>query len=303
MPFHKMLIATMTATVAMVLISCEATKHKDFIGSAVVETQTCQIATTGQGTIVSILKDEGMTAAADELVAVIDTIPLVLKLGEIYAAQAQLVQAIAAKRADLSLTDNDRKGTDREFRRISELVEKGTLPSQQKDNLETQSDAVNLRLKAGGFALAGLFAQEKTLQAQISQLRDQIRRCSVKAPMTGVILTRYKNLGEVCLPGNPIYEIAQYDTMRIDFYVAQPVLPELKLGGMVRIRLDAVSGDNKQSALFVPARISWISQDAEFSPKNIQTRETRNELVFKVRALAPNKDGLLKRGLPVEVWK
>ncbi len=287
----------------MAIIGCEATKHKDFIGSAVVETQTSQIATISQGAIVAMFKDEGMPATADELVAVIDTIPLTLKLGEIYAAQAQLSQSIAAKRAELSLTDNDRKGTEREFRRISELVEKGSLPSQQKDNLETQSDAVNLRVKAGGFALAGLLAQEKTLLAQIAQLRDQIKKCSVRSPVTGIILTRYKNPGEVCLPGNPLYEIAKYDTMRIDFYVAQPVLPEMKLGGLVRIRLDAFAAGGKQSAQFVPARISWISGDAEFSPKNIQTRETRNELVFKIRALAPNKDGLLKRGLPVEVWR
>jgi HlyD family secretion protein len=239
----------------------------------------------------------------DELVAVIDTVPLTLKCAEITAAQAQLAQTIAAKRAELASQDNDRKGAEREYRRISELVDKGSLPSQQKDNLETQSDGVNLRLKAGGFALGSLLAQEKAIQAQLSQLRDQIRRCYVKAPVAGVILTRYKNLGEVCLPGNPIYEIGKYDTMRIDFYVAQPMLPELQLGRVVRIRLDAFSAEGKQKALFVPASICWISSDAEFSPKNIQTRESRNELVFKIRALAPNKDGLLKRGLPVEVWK
>jgi HlyD family secretion protein len=300
---HKIILTLFVSIGLAAIIGCEATKHKDFIGSAVVETQTCQIATTGQGTIMSMVKDEGMPAAAGELVAVIDTVPLTLKLGEIYAAQAQLAQTIAAKRAELSLTDNDRKGTEREYHRISGLVEKGSLPSQQKDNLETQSDAVNLRLKAGGFSLAGLLAQEKTLQAQIAQLRDQIRRCYVSAPETGVILTKYKNQGEVCLPGNPLYEIAKYDTMRVDFYVTQPMLPELKLGGSVRVRLDNYSPDGKQNAIFVPARISWISNDAEFSPKNIQTRETRNELVFKIRALAPNKDGMLKRGLPVEVWR
>ncbi len=284
----------------LALINCEATKHKDFIGSAVVETQTYQIATTSQGMVTAVLKEEGMAVRADELVAVIDTIPLTLKLGEIAAAQAQLAQNISAKRAELSSQDNDRKATEREFRRISELVEKGSLPSQQKDNLETQSDAVKLRLKAGEYVLASLVAQEKTLKAQLSQLRDQIRRCYVMAPVSGVILTRYKNQGEVCMPGNPIYEMGKYDTMRVDFYVTQPMLPELRLGQTIRVRLDATQ---KEKGLFVPAVISWISGDAEFSPKNIQTRESRNELVFKIRCLAPNKDGLLKRGLPVEVWR
>jgi len=290
----------MAAIVIAALLGCEATKHKDFIGSAVVETQTCQIATTSQGMIAAVLKEEGMTVGRDELVAVIDTVPLTLKLGEIYAAQAQLAQTIAAKKAELSLQENDQKSAEREFRRIAELVEKGSLPSQQKDNLETQTDAVKIRLKAVGFALGSLLAQGKTLQAQTEQLRDQIRRCYVKAPRNGVILTRYKNQGEVCLAGNPMYEIGQYDTMRIDFYVAQPVLPEMRLGQAIRVRLDV---SQKEKEIFVPASISWIGNDAEFSPKNIQTRESRNELVFKIRALAPNKNGLLKRGLPVEVWK
>jgi HlyD family secretion protein len=298
--YRKIRVTIMTAIGATILISCEATKHKDFIGSAVVEAQTYQIATTSQGMIMAALKEEGMRVQTDELVAVIDTIPLTLKMGEIVAAQAQLAQSIASKRAELSVQDNDLKGAQREFQRISQLVEKGSLPSQQKDNLETQSDAVKLRSKAIGFALGSMLAQEKTFQAQTSELRDQISRCYVKAPATGVVLTRYKNQGEVCLPGNPIYEIGKYDTVQIDFYVTQPMLPELRLGQLVRIRLDV---SQKEKELFVPAGISWIGNDAEFSPKNIQTRESRNELVFKIRSLAPNKDGLLKRGLPVEVWK
>jgi HlyD family secretion protein len=282
------------------LIGCEGTKHKDFLGSAVVDAQTYQIATTGQGTITAIMKEEGMAVAAGELVALIDTVPLTLKMGEILAAQTQLSQNIAAKRSEIALQENDKKAAEREYRRIAELVEKGSLPSQQKDNLETQSGDVSLRVKASGYALGSLLAQEKTLQAQWAQLKDQIQRCYVKAPAAGVVLTRYKNTGEVSLPGNPIYEVGKYDTMRIDFYVTEPMLPELRLGQAVRVRLDAAQ---KEAAKFAPAAISWIGSDAEFSPKNIQTRESRNELVFKIRCLAPNKDGILKRGLPVEIWK
>jgi HlyD family secretion protein len=302
--FNRKIAGMVMVPIGVALLAgCDATKHKDFIGSAVVEAQTSQIATTSQGTIVEVRKEEGMLAGKDELVAVIDTVPLALKLEEIGAARAQLGQAISAKRADLAIQENDRKGTEREYRRIADLVDKGSLPSQQKDNLETQSDAVRLRLKAGGFSLESLMAQEKTLQAQTAQLRDQIRRCYVKAPISGVILTQYKNSGEVCMPGNPIYEIAKYDTMRVDFYVTQPMLPELRVGQTIRIRLDNSSPSANEKELFVPATISWINNEAEFSPKNIQTRESRNELVFKIRALAPNKNGLLKRGLPVEVWR
>jgi HlyD family secretion protein len=107
----------------------------------------------------------------------------------------------------------------------------------------------------------------------------------------------------VVLPGNPVYELGNYDTMQVDFYVPQTILGGFKLGQAVRIRIDDQSPSSKQKQTFVPAQITWISSDAEFSPKNIQTRESRNELVFKIRALAANKDGLLKRGLPVEVFR
>jgi HlyD family secretion protein len=115
------------------------------------------------------------------------------------------------------------------------------------------------------------------------------------------VITKYKNPGEVALPGNPLFEVGKYDTMQIDFYVTQPMLPQFHLGQIVRIRLDDSSGKHKEN--FLSAQISWIGNDAEFSPKNIQTRESRNELVFKIRAMAPNPNGQLKRGLPVEVWK
>lgn len=299
-----MKLTLFSATVALLFcFECETAKNKDFIGSAIVECQTYQIATTSQGAILAAYKEEGMSVSAHELVALIDTVPLILKLNELNAAQAQLSQTVASKKAEVASQDFDVKGVEREYRRITDLVDKGALPSQQKDNLQTQADAAKLRIKAGQLTLESLYKQEKTVQTQEAQLRDQIDRCYVKAPCNGVILTRYKNPGEVALPGNPIYEIGKYDTMEIDFYVPQPMLPQFSLGKTVRIRIDDAAETRKNKEIFLIAVISWISNDAEFSPKNIQTRESRNELVFKIRALAPNKDGLLKRGLPVEVWK
>ena len=284
-------------------LGCDSAKHKDFIGSAVVESQTTQTATTSQGVILALTKEEGEAVRAGELVALIDTIPLTLKLNELDATRSQLSETISAKKAELASQDFDLKGVERENRRIADLVDKGALPSQQKDNLQTQADAAKLRFKAGRLSMESLYKQEKSIQTQEAEIRDQISRCSVLAPCSGVVLTRYKNKGEVALPGNPLYEIAKYDTLYVDFYIPQPMLSQFTLGQNVRIRLDAQTPTQKENAIFLPAHISWISADAEFSPKNIQTRESRNELVFKIRALAPNKNGMLKRGLPVEVWR
>jgi HlyD family secretion protein len=291
-----------TIIVAMfICISCESAKNKDFIGSAVVDASTFQIATTSQGMIAKILKDEGMPVKTDELVAIIDTVPLILKLNELTSSIAQLDQTIAAKKAEIESQDFDVKGAQREYRRISGLVDKGALPSQQKDNLQTQFESINLKMKANRLTLEGLQKQERTIADQVSEIKDQLKRCYVMASSAGIVLTRYKNPGEVALPGNPLFEVGKYDTVQIDFYVTQPMLPGFRLGQTVRIRLDDASDKHKED--FLAARVSWIGEDAEFSPKNIQTRESRNELVFKIRALAPNPDKRLKRGLPVEVWR
>lgn len=301
--FKRIGIILFVPLITCTILQCSSTRSKDFIGSAVVEAQTYQIATTAQGTIVALYKDEGQQVAKGELVAVIDTVPFVLKLNEIFASLAELTNSISAKKVEVSSQESDVKGVEREYKRIATLVAQGSAPSQQKDNLETQVQSSSLRMQANKSTLSALQAKINTINAQKAELMDQVSRCYVRAPVSGTVLTKYKNLGEVALPGNSIFEIGKYDTMQIDFYVPQTMLAGFKLGLAVRIRLDDQGGANTRKETFVPAQITWISSDAEFSPKNIQTRESRNELVFKIRALAANKDGMLKRGLPVEVWK
>jgi HlyD family secretion protein len=190
------------------------------------------------------------------------------------------------------------RGLKREVDRIRALVEKGSAPQQQRDNLETKYEAAQFKLKAAKHMLSGVAARKRSLEAKKAQLREQIERCYVLSPCKGLVLTRYKNVAEMAGPAFPLFEIGRYDTVRTDFFVPQPFLSELRVGQQVRIRLDARDGERS-----LPATIVWIADDAEFSPKNVQTREARNELVFRVRARAANPDGLLKRGLPVEVWR
>ena len=301
--FSRIGIVLFVPLIMSTQLNCSGTRSKDFIGSAVVEAQTYQIATTAQGAIMALYKDEGQQVAKGELLAVIDTVPFVLKLNELYAALAELTSSISAKKVEVSSQESDVKGVEREYKRIATLVAQGSAPSQQKDNLETQVQSSSLRVQANKSTLSALQAKINTINAQKAELMDQVSRCYVRAPVSGTVLTKYKNLGEVALPGNSIFEIGKYDTMQIDFYVTQPMLPSFKLGQNVRIRIDTEAPGQKDKQVFLSAIITWISSDAEFSPKNIQTRESRNELVFKIRAMAENKDGMLKRGLPVEVWR
>ncbi|MFH0919859.1 MAG: HlyD family efflux transporter periplasmic adaptor subunit [Fibrobacterota bacterium] len=295
----KTLICTFPILVlAAILGGCGKGGDSGFLGSAVVEVRTWQPATTVQGLIMELTRDEGQRVAAGELLAVIDTVPYHLKRQEILATLADLSAQTLSKRAELEAGGSDLGGIKREYERIRGLVEKNSAPQQQADDLKTKVESSTQRLKSSELALLGLSARRDALSAQLSQSTDQLARCRVRAMANGLVLTRYKNIGEVAGAGQPLYEIGRYDTVQIDFFVPEPLLASLSAGQTVRVRTDTPDG----KGAFHPAIITWVSPDAEFAPKNVQTREARTELVFRVRAQAPNPEGGLKRGLPVEVW-
>jgi HlyD family secretion protein len=297
-------LAALLSCGAVYLCVCDRAAEKGFLGSAVVEVETYQVTTTVAGQIVALYKDEGQAVDSAAVIAVIDTIPLTLSLREIAANTAELRQQISSQQSNVESAKSDLRGAKREYDRIRALADKGSAPTQQKDGLQTQYESGQYREKSQGQILAGLLARRDALAAREAELRDQLRRCYVTSPCKGTVLTRYRNIGEVAGPAAPIFEMGRYDSVQVDFYVPQPLLADLGAGSPVRIRLDrGRTTKDRSTERFVPAVVSWLSDDAEFSPKNIQTRESRNELVFRVRAVAANAERLLKRGLPVEVWR
>ena len=292
--------AWMWAAGAAMLAACGGRTDPDFIGSAIVEAETYQVAALAQGPLVALYKQEGQPVAAGELLGVIDTVPYVLQLREAQAGLAELDAGKRSKQSEIRGGQAEVTGLERDYARIAPLAKEGSLPAQQEDKLASGLDAGRAKLSAARQMLTSLEAKRQGLEARIGLLQEQLRRCYLRAPVPGRVLTRYKNPDETAAPGQPVYEIGRDDTLRVDFFVPQTWLAGIKLGQPVRIRLDQADA---KDGTFLPASVTWIGDEAEFSPKNIQTRESRNELVFRVRALAANKDGMLKRGLPVEVWK
>ena len=265
------------------------------------EAQTYQVTSLVQGRLTGLYKQEGQPVAADELIAVVDSVPFTLQLQEVQASLTELAASVRAKQNDIKAAQADIHGLEQDETRIAPLVKEGSLPPQQLDKLTSGLDAARARLSSAKDMLASLGAKQDGLQARIGQIREQLHHCYLRSPAAGRVLTRYKAPDESAAPGQPVYEIGKEDTLQVDFFVPQTWLAGIQYGQAVRLRLDDPNGG--KAGIFLPANVSWIGHEAEFSPKNIQTRESRNELVFRVRALAPNKDGMLKRGLPVEVWK
>lgn len=294
----KTTTSLLTLSVFTLLAGCNKDLPAGFLSSATVDADLWKVSPVSSGSLLAVPVKEGDALQAGQLVAVVDSVPLLLKLGELDASLAELSANVKARAAETQVLTATDHGIQRELARTRQLVKDGAAPSQKLDDLVTQKETSAARIAASQAAVTALQAKAKLMNAQKASLRDQVARCRLTAPAAGTVLTRFRNAGEAAVPGRPVVEIGRTDTLWAEFFVGQKDLASLKLGQTLRLRLDAGKGET-----FMPARLSWISSSAEFTPKGVQTREGRNELVFRARALAANPSGALKRGLPVEVWE
>jgi HlyD family secretion protein len=137
-------------------------------------------------------------------------------------------------------------------------------------------------------------------EARVAQIRDQIAKSRVTNPISGTVLTIYARRGEFVQTGQPLYKIADLDTMELRAYVTEPQLATLKIGQPARVSVDSGGGgDGGRHTL--TGVVAWISSQAEFTPTPIQTRDERTNLVYAVKVRVPNRSGVLKIGMPADV--
>lgn len=284
------------------IYNCGHKKRDDFLGSAVVDGKTYTVSSIILGKLINANKDEGSVVNKGELLAIVDTIQLDLCKKEIQMNIDEIASNIESKQIDINAGKNDAQGAHREYVRAGTLSGQGALPTQQRDNLKTQYKSVKLRVNSNQKGLESLVRKIEGLLVRIDQTNALINNCYLYSQSSGIIITKYLNTGEIVSPCSPVYKISKFDTLYADFFAPQPVISTLNFGQSVRVRIDYDSGKGIKEK-YVPGEITWINNDAEFSPKNIQTRESRNELVFRVRVTIANSKGILKRGLPVEIWR
>ena len=136
----------------------------------------------------------------------------------------------------------------------------------------------------------------KSIDIQIDQLNDKIKKCKIINPISGTVLTTYAEPNEITAFGKPLYKIADLKTMQLRVFVSETQLAELRIGDEVNVKLD-----NGNAMKSYSGTISWIASEAEFTPKIIQTKEERVSLVYAVKIDVEN-DGSIKIGMPAEMW-
>jgi HlyD family secretion protein len=247
------------------------------------------------GRVLSFLPKEGATLQKNQVTVVLDSTQLYLQKVRLESGFATLGSRIATLEAQVHASRVQLQNLEREKRRIDRLVEGGAATSKQQEDMNGQVAFMEAQIAATESQKASVFSEQKTLEVQISQVEDQIQKCTVRNPIDGVMLTKYKEQGEMATPGQPLYKIADMRELTLRAYVSGHQLSSVQIGGSVTVRFDKEQEMGKTTGV-----VSWVSPRAEFTPKIIQTKEERVNLVYAIKVLVPN-DGSLKLGMPGEV--
>lgn len=247
------------------------------------------------GRIISFLPEEGQELMKDQVSVTIDTTQLYLKKIQLESGKATLGSRIQTLDAQVMASRVKLKNLQREKERIDKLVDGGAATSKQQDDINGQIALLEAQIHATESQKSSVFAERKTLDVQISQVEDQMMKCSIRNPIEGIVLTKYKEAGEMTAPGQALYKVANLDELILRAYVSGSQLSSVVLGKEVRVRFDGEEGIEEIAGI-----VSWISPRAEFTPKIIQTREERVNLVYALKIKVANS-GSLKIGMPGEV--
>lgn len=241
--------------------------------------------------------EEGVKLAKGEQVGLIDTVQLQLRAMRLGATK----EVYASQRPDINkqiaVTKQQLEKAELEVKRYSALVRDNAANRKLLDDAESSVRVLRRQLDAQLSQLSNttgsLNRQMDAAEIERWQVVDQLRKCHVTSPISGTVLEKYTEVGEYAVPGKPLFKIADVSDITLRVYVTAPQLTSLKIGQQVRVYADlGEDGSHEYKGV-----VSWISDKAEFTPKTIQTRDERANLVYAVKVKVKNTDGMLKIGM------
>ncbi len=296
MPRRSRWIARFSASCWGMLLAagCKKAPGPDAYGN--VEATEVVVGSQTNGQVKSFEPIEGQHVDAGTIVAVIDTIPLQLQLREATSQSSTSSARVEEQARQLGVLEAQRDIAQRDYDRTRRLFTQQAATSQQLDQAERDYRTLLAQIEAGHAQVRTAAEDVSSNEARAAQIRDQIRRSRVSNPVGGTVLTTYTRRGEFVQVGQPLYKIANLDTVELRAYVTEPQLSQVKLGNRVDVTVD-VDGARRT----LPGVVSWISSQAEFTPTPIETRDERTNLVYAIKVRVGNHDGVLKIGMPADV--
>ena len=248
------------------------------------------------GRILFLKFEEGERLDSGQLVVIIDTMPYHLNIMEIKARHTSVYSKLENMDAQAAIYKDQKKALMVELKRAEKLYKSGAATSQSLDDLNGRLDVIDSQIKSVMIQKQSIKTEAAVLDQNMLLIRDKLDRCFLKNHVKGTVLEKYAEAYEIAVTGKPVYKIANLNTLELRVYVSGAMLPGIELGDHVRVLVDKDSKTNRE----LTGEVSWISSEAEFTPKIIQTKEERVKLVYAIKIRVKN-DGSLKIGMPGEV--
>ncbi|MBL7994732.1 HlyD family efflux transporter periplasmic adaptor subunit [bacterium] len=276
-------------------VGCSANGDKsDAYGNF--ESTEIVISAEASGKLLHFDAEEGLTLEANTVVGLIDTTQLSLKREQLLASQQGIRSKSANILAQIDVVQEQKEVALIEKKRLESLFKENAATQKQLDDVSGQLNILDKQMASIETQNAPVLADIRSLEAQIRQINDQIKKSNIINPVKGTVLTKFAEPFEVIGFGKPLYKIADLTTMFLRVYVSGDQLPQTKIGGKVEVLIDRDKSENQK----LEGEISWISSKAEFTPKIIQTKQERVNMVYAVKVRVIN-DGSLKIGMPGEI--
>lgn len=286
--------------IAAMMLAVSCGKESEFDAQGTFEATEVVISSEANGKILDFDVVEGSIVEADKPVGAIDSVQLHLQRKQLLAQHSALLGSRPdVKKQVASLREQIAKHKS-ELRRVENMLKDGAATQKQYDDIEAQVKILETQLDA---TLSTLDKNSITinnnllaLEAQIAALDDRISKCRIVSPVSGTVLVKYAQAGELATVGKPLMKVADLDKIYLRAYFTSEQLAKVSLGDEVTVVAD-FGGDERYN---YAGRIEWISSESEFTPKSIQTKDSRANLVYAVK-IAVENDGRLKIGLAGEV--
>ena len=280
---------------AYLLASCSSGVAK-YDATGTFEATEVIVSSEASGKLMVFEVEEGMRLKAGQEVGIIDTVQLYLKKLQLEAN----VKSVEGQRPDIlkqvAATREQIVQARRERDRIANLLRVDAANRKQLDDAESLLEVLNRQLEAQNSTLQNsdrsLTWQSSSVGIQVAQVEDLLRKCHVCSPITGTVLAKYMEAGELAAQGSPLFKVADMEQIYLRAYITSEQLSQVRLGQEVEVYAD-YGGDNRKT---YPGIVTWISENSEFTPKTILTKDERANLVYAVK-IAVRNDGMLKIGM------
>ncbi len=278
----------------------ENSKYGLIILSGRIEGREINVSTKIQGRVINLYKDEGDSVKKSDLLCELDSEQILAR----YRATAETSQAsyavIAQAEANLIKAKANYEKAKKDYERYSSLLKEDLISKSDFDRVKMQYDSASAEIEALNKAIIQAEANYRAAQQRLREVQVDLSETKIYSPSDGVILSRPVEIGEIVNPGIVLYVIVDLNKLYVKVYIPEPELGKIKLGLPARVYIDAYPEK------YFNGKITKIYEQAEFTPKNVETKEERVKLVFGVEVSVDNSEGLLKPGMPADVvikWK